>query len=307
MNAIATNAPLHTPMALDLKLPWETDPQQEQQYLRLMRWVCYPLLAFLLVMPWLPVLQPEVAPVEETLTAKIKLVSQVVEEPREKPQPKPIVEAAPQQPVAPVEQPARPTIDQQAFAEVASQLSALRNSVNVAKLSNKNVFVSKTGSERQSERTTLGRETVLQQSGGIEVDDIEITSTGNNLSDYEGVVVDSPVVQVDLPASRKARYSSDINSRRDMENIRQVFERYKGSIYSIYTQALRQSPELSGKFLFQLVIEPDGSITDLKLMNSDLGNSNLEQRILAKINTIRFGAKDVPATAVQYKFVFLPN
>ena len=72
-----------------------------------------------------------------------------------------------------------------------------------------------------------------------------------------------------------------------MESIRRVFEQHKGAIYAIYNRALRSDPGISGKYVFHIVIEPDGKI--------------------ARIRIIDFGPEDVVATPVNYKFDFLPS
>ena len=92
-----------------------------------------------------------------------------------------------------------------------------------------------------------------------------------------------------------------------MESIRRVFEQHKGAIYAIYNRALRRDPEIMGKYVFHIVIEPSGVISSIKLVSSELGNSSLEQKLLARIRGIDFGPEDVLATPVNYKFDFLPS
>ena len=92
-----------------------------------------------------------------------------------------------------------------------------------------------------------------------------------------------------------------------MESIRRVFEQHKGAIYAIYNRALRRDPEIRGKYVFHIVIEPDGSISSIALVSSELGNGKLEQKLLARIRVIDFGPDDVLATPVNYKFDFLPG
>jgi hypothetical protein len=92
-----------------------------------------------------------------------------------------------------------------------------------------------------------------------------------------------------------------------MESIRRVFEQHKGAIYAIYNRALRSDPELQGKYVFHIVIEPDGSISTIELVSSELGYVPLEKKLLTRISTIDFGPDDVLATPVNYKFDFLPG
>lgn len=92
-----------------------------------------------------------------------------------------------------------------------------------------------------------------------------------------------------------------------MESIRRVFEQHKGAIYAIYNRALRKDPEIRGKYVFHIVIEPSGAISKIELISSELGNSALEQKLLTRIQVIDFGPEDVVATPVNYRFDFLPG
>ncbi|MBV1884013.1 MAG: AgmX/PglI C-terminal domain-containing protein [Pseudomonadales bacterium] len=305
------------PLSPDLKLPWSLDNDQEKKFKRVLIRVTVPLMVFFLMIPWLPVFDITYSK-KDLKIVKTKLILQreaVIEPPKPietvRPKTRPKAESTAQ---ATSKKKANKTKSKSAsimekvgIAGFAKQLSALRGSLQVAKLSSKNVFTSKQGKFKKSTTTSLGEENALKTSGGIEVDNLTMGNSGGSLIAHKALEVDSPIMGIDLPSSRQNEYSSSQKGTRDMESIRKVFEQYKGGVYALYSKALRQYPELNGKFMFQLVIEADGSITDLKLIVSELGIKELEQNILAKINSIRFGAAAVTATAVQYKFVFLPH
>ncbi|HYQ73265.1 MAG TPA: AgmX/PglI C-terminal domain-containing protein, partial [Gammaproteobacteria bacterium] len=103
------------------------------------------------------------------------------------------------------------------------------------------------------------------------------------------------------------KHHSSVAGGRDMESIRRVFEQHKGAIYAIYNRALRLDPEIRGKYVFHIIIEPDGKISRIELVSSELGNIKLEQKLLTRIRVIDFGPDDVVATPVNYKFDFLPG
>lgn len=305
------------PLSPELKLPWSVDGEQEQKFRKVLAKVSVPLLVFFLMIPWLPVFE-NIYKQDDIKTVKTRLILNRVVVPEKQ---KPVVSAKPKALSKPKSS-ARATAKKQAkktrsmstsaiekvgIAGFAKQLSALRGSLQVATLTNKNVFTSKTGKIKKSTRSVLGEKTAFKSSGGIEVDHVTIGNSGGALIAHQSIEVDSPIKGIDLPSGRQHEYGSDPEGTRDMESIRKVFEQYKGSVYGLYTKALRRHPELNGKFMFQLVIEADGSITGLRLVLSELGINDLEQNILAKINGIRFGAAAVAATAVQYKFVFLPH
>jgi protein TonB len=94
---------------------------------------------------------------------------------------------------------------------------------------------------------------------------------------------------------------------RALEDVRLVFERNKGSIYSIYNRALRDEPALQGKVVLKLTIAPSGSVIDCKIVSSELHTPDVESRLLARIRQFDFGAKDVNEMVVNYPLDFLPS
>ena len=94
---------------------------------------------------------------------------------------------------------------------------------------------------------------------------------------------------------------------RAIEDVRLVFERNKGSIYAIYNRALRDEPGLQGKVVLKLTIAPSGAVTDLRIVSSELKQGEVESKLLARIRTFDFGAKDVNEMVVNYPLDFLPS
>jgi periplasmic protein TonB len=94
---------------------------------------------------------------------------------------------------------------------------------------------------------------------------------------------------------------------RALEDVRLVFERNKGSIYAIYNRALRDDPALQGKVVLKLTIAPSGSVVDCKIVSSELHLPDVESKLLARIRTFDFGAKDVNEMVVNYPLDFLPS
>jgi TonB family protein len=94
---------------------------------------------------------------------------------------------------------------------------------------------------------------------------------------------------------------------RSLEDVKLVFERHKGAIYAIYNRALRDDPALQGKVVLELKIAPSGEVTALRIVSSELKNEALEQRLLARIRSFDFGAKDVEVLVVTWPVDFLPS
>ena len=94
---------------------------------------------------------------------------------------------------------------------------------------------------------------------------------------------------------------------RSIEEIKLVFERNKGAIYSIYNRALREEPALQGRVVLELKIAPEGQVVDLRIVSSELRSGELERKLLARIKQFDFGAKDVDAITVTWPVDFLPS
>jgi len=99
----------------------------------------------------------------------------------------------------------------------------------------------------------------------------------------------------------------DGKASRSIEEIKLVFERNKGAIYAIYNRALREDPTLQGKVVLELKIAPSGQVLDCKIVSSELKDTDLERKLLARIKQFDFGAKDVAQMVVTWPVDFLPS
>ena len=83
------------PLALELELPWQSNPEQEKKFKALLKRILIALLLFALIIPWLPVFEPEYQAPERELTKTRVMLEPVIVEPEPlappppKPQPKP--------------------------------------------------------------------------------------------------------------------------------------------------------------------------------------------------------------------------
>jgi len=94
---------------------------------------------------------------------------------------------------------------------------------------------------------------------------------------------------------------------RSIEEIKLVFERNKGAIYSIYNRALREDPTLQGKVVLELKIAPSGQVLECRVVSSELKDAELERKLLARVKQFDFGAKDVAQITITWPVDFLPS
>jgi protein TonB len=316
----------------DFVLPWEATRKEDERFREILKRLLVVFVLLSIVVPWLPLpkIEREVAERIPPVLAKV-LLRQKLPPPPPAPAPAPAPE--PVQKEEPAEKAAAPAKKKKAepagrkvgsmgVAAFSNQLQSLRSSLDVAKLQARNTNV-KTGAAARSMRSVLGRESATKTSGGINSAVMSSNGGGTRLAGRSGVAIGSPTGQGNgtggagygtgsgggggAGGSGGGKYGSSVNGGRDMESIRRVFEQHKGAIYAIYNRALRSDPQIRGKYVFHIVIEPSGAISKIELVSSELGDNALEQKLLARIRIIDFGPDDVVATPVNYKFDFLPG
>ena len=320
------------PMALELDLPWHEDEQREKAFIKTLKAILIPLLVLFVAVPFLPILdraaiddrdmpvrtQVLLDPIAEPEPAVVE-PEPVPTPPQAEPEPEPpapaapVVEASTPPPAAqsvpePVpEKDLRQSLSEsQGLAELSNQLTAARTAVNIASMQNKNLSDNTGGEAARAERARLGQDLSTRTASNTAVNNIVMESDITQLAAHQTVAVEG-LVSSNLPAGSQYSHLSTQTGQRDMESIRRTLEQAKGNVYTLYQRALQEYPGLTGEFTFKLVIAPDGSVSDLQLLVSELGVSDLERNILARIQTVKFREMDVPPTVVEYRFVFLPS
>lgn len=317
------------PMALDLGLPWQVDERREQAFRRTLKFILIPLLLLFIVVPFLPTVDRSYV-ADHDLPIRTQILLDPVAEPEpiiSEPEPAPpkiAPEPEPPAPAAPVAQtPARATpapaapkpepkpadlrqsvAESQGLADLSSQLNAARGAVNIASMQNKNLSDNLGGEATRADRARLGQELATRTT--TTVNETVMRSDITELSAHQSAMVEG-VIMADVPEGSQYSHLSSHSGRRDMESIRRTLEHAKGNIYSLYQRALVDNPGLTGEFTFELVIQPNGTVSELKLLVSELGLSDLERNILERIRSVQFTSMDVPPTVVEYRFVFLPS
>ena len=94
--------------------------------------------------------------------------------------------------------------------------------------------------------------------------------------------------------------------RRSREEIELVFDRNKSAIHALYSRALRDNPALQGKVVLEVTIAPSGDVTDVRLVSSELGDPDLERKLVARVKMFKFEAKDVVTMTTTKPIEFFP-
>ena len=321
-------------------LPWTLGAEQEERFKRVLKGTLAAVLALALLLSALPVPEPDPDAVEDVPPRFARLILErpeppppppvVREEPEPLPEPEPepvvetpVIETPPPlpEPERVVEEPppapppenqveqARERARSAGLLPFAEQLSALRDEALLDDLAGPQTTVSAaavdaTGAPERSLITSRAG----ASSGGINTAALSRDTGGSALAGRATTRVESPVEQLAPSGSGSAAGggSEDGRAARSREEIERVFDQNKGAIYALYNRALRQNPSLEGKLVLRLTIAPDGTVTECEVVSSELGDPDLEQKLVQRVMLFRFEAKDVAPVTTTKPIDFFP-
>jgi TonB family protein len=86
----------------------------------------------------------------------------------------------------------------------------------------------------------------------------------------------------------------------------EVLNEKRTAVSFIYNKHLRSDPMLMGTVLIEMVIEPSGRVSGVRILGSNTYNPAFELELARTIETWRFGAvdEDEEPLVVQYPFNF---
>ncbi|MFT2089979.1 AgmX/PglI C-terminal domain-containing protein [Paraglaciecola sp. 2405UD69-4] len=318
------------------ELPWSSSVAENKRFTVITAIVLCITLIFaglikLQELPERPRAEKEKVPAQLTRIMAPRKVEPPKPKPIPKPEPKPI-EPEPKKPTPepkkeqpkPKKEPVKPTptkvktptkaeITEQAKAK-AQQSGVLAFQDDLASLRDNNSFnnladtdtIKGAGASDQTQRKFVGKK-VAGGSGGV--DTSQLTSDIGAKGELKGTKTTEYVAPTEGLASIAAKQlevADQVLGSRDIESIRKTLDANKGAIYAIYRRALRSDPSLEGKLTVNLTIEPNGSVSDIKLVFSELESATLEGKLLNRIKLINFGEQAVTQTLLDYSFNFLP-
>ena len=78
-----------------------------------------------------------------------------------------------------------------------------------------------------------------------------------------------------------------------------AFDRNKGAIYALYGRALRETPGLKGKIVFEITIGTGGEVSSCRIKSSELDHPDLETKLVERIKLFRFPPRQSPTTVLK--------
>lgn len=299
------------------ELPWELSREQDARFRKLVKQAFLAVLAFCLVMPWLPVPEADPMAVEDIPPRFAKLLLEKTPPPPPAPVEKPKVqETAPTskpeqvvqeqvvEPVTPVEkkEKARERAAQAGLLPFAEQLAALRDDAALDNIMNDtNELKASAGAAEKVERNVITSK-AGKSSGGITTASMSQDTGGGGLAGRNTTKVVAPVVADAGPRVQRAGSGPS----RSREEIELVFEQNKGAIFALYNRALRRNPNLQGKLVLRLTIDPSGVVTDCGIDSSELMDPEMERKLVQRVKMFRFQEKDVAAITTTKPIDFFP-
>jgi hypothetical protein len=340
VNTATANSKMSVPSAFITVLPWSSSELENKRFKYITAVVLFITLAFAAVVKWQELPERERAEKEKVPAQLTRLMTpRKVEPPKPIPEPKPLpVESKPvipkpvpkkeipkpvlAKPVEPkkvtpkpvkVKIPTQAEITEQAKIKAKQSgllafqddLASMRDDASLNNLADTDT-IKGAGANNQTQRKFIGKK-VAGSSGGVDTSNLttNIGSKGE-LAGRKNTEYVAPNEGLASLAAKQIVTEDTVFGSRETESIRKVLDANKGAIYAIYRKALRSDPSLQGKVTVNLQIEPDGSVSTVKLVFSELNSSDVEKKLLNRIRLINFGSQSVTQTILDYSFNFLP-
>ena len=322
-------------------LPWTLSEEDEQRFRRILKRILLISLLISLVMPWLPLPHVDRTQVEELPPHFAKLILEreelpppapvTIKEPEAAAKPEPLKKDPPKPVTKDTKKPeaekpvgkqdidtARKKASGVGLLAFKDDLADLRSAPAAVQM-NKDIKPGPGVGTGSGPGVGAGRSAGIPSralitsnaaggSGGINTARLSRDTGGGGLAGRATTVVEGTVGGGGGGgAGGSLRPGGSGKAGRSLEEIKLVFDRNKGAIYTIYNRALREDSSLQGKVVVKLTIAPSGGVLDCQIVSSELRSPELERKLAARIRQFDFGAKNVDTMVVTWPVDFLPS
>jgi periplasmic protein TonB len=297
------------PYYREYELPWEGDEESSQRFQKILRVLLIVLVLLGILFPLLPTPKRESAADIPTRLAKVML------EQKPKPPPKPVEQPKVEPPKVALAKPTPAPVDLKELAhkkaekqlnQVKDELADLREQIDLTPLQAKNL-TGAVGQDSHAERSLITSRVGAGSGGITSANASRGFGTGaGSLTGHTATAVNSSVALAGA-ANRNVHSGGGGKPARSAEEIALVFDRNKGRIYNLYARALRDNAELQGKLVLEFTIAPNGTVTDCRIVSSELKDPELEKKIIALVRLFQFQAEDVDAVTATKPIDFFPT
>jgi periplasmic protein TonB len=294
------------------ELPWEGDAESSGRFRRYLLIALAVYVVFALLIPILKVPAKNIGDEEAIPPRLARIIAEQPKPPPPPPPPKPVEPPRPVQDVKPTPRPvdrqaqARREAENAGLMRLQDELADLRQTMDDPPSQTKNLSGA-VGADTRAERSLIASKAGSTSAGIVTTSAASrgFGSGAGSLTGHETTSVNSRVAGIGAPGTA-TRTGSSGKASRSPEEIELEFDRNKGAIYSLYSRALRERPDLQGKLVLEFTIAPSGEVTACRVVSSELKDPELERRIVARVRLIRFAAKDVLPTTTVKPIEFFP-
>jgi len=318
---------LDLPFYREYELPWTSGSSQERKFQRLLGIVFLIVFVLSIVWPFIPTPEPDPMEVIEIppRIAQLLLEEKPLPppppppepepeepEPEDEPEPEQVAETEPEPEPEPIPEP-EPEPDRTEIAREQAQAAFMPFAEDLADLVDKELLdtvddtnlTSSVGESQRSERSMITSK-VGTASGGINTASMSRNTGGTGIAGRSTTKVDSPVAGLAQSAGGARRTGTSGKASRSREEIELVFDKNKGAIFALYNRALRADPTLEGKLVLRLTIAPNGEVTFCEIVSSELGDPELERKLVLRVKQFRFDSRDVEPITTTKPIDFFP-
>lgn len=231
-------------------------------------------------------------------------------------EPKPVIERkrpseVEKKPLTETQKKARESAEQSGLLALSNELVDLMDTSEVSSMVAGNLSKDPAGTQvisgHDSRVITAG---VAQGGGGVDSGRYGSGISATELAARDVARVESELFAGDANAAKKAgagKVQARSPNGRSEEDVTIVFDRNKGSLYSLYERERRKTPGLQGKIVLQITIAPDGRVTQVRIISSELNSPALEARLISRIKQFKFEPGTQDTVTVTYPIEFLPT
>ena len=239
-----------------------------------------------------------------------------IEKPKPIPSPKPKVvrkkesEAEKKKPLTVKEKKARDKAAQSGLLALGNELADLIDTSDVSEQVGGKVKKSSAGAKKSAGvNADIITADAAKGSGGVSTSDYVAGVSTTELDARDVALVKQSLLKGDTVEQAEEEEGSSVrgDNVRSEEEVTIVFDQHKGQLYSIYNRARRKAPGLKGKVVLEITISPEGKVTNVRIVSSELNDPALERRLIARIKQFKFEAKEVEPVTVTFPIEFLPS
>ena len=296
----------------DPVLPW-TDTRNDERFSRTLKWVLLTFIVIGLIIPWLPSPEAEKKQLKQISPRLAKLITKKRQQKpkiikaktikkkavKKKPKIKAKKKVAKKKQIK-----AKKKAQQSGLLAMSNDIQDLQSMFDLSSLNSKKPLRNSSNKATRTKKSSVLSTRAKSNSGGIDTSKLSRSTGNTGLSGRKSSNVSSNIA---TGATNIPRRTSGGQSARAIEELNYIFDKYKGALQNIYQRALRKDPSLQGKVIFELTINAAGKVTQCKIISSELGLKSLERRLISKVKSFRFAAKNVAVVTVTMPIDFLPS